>query len=203
MNQKQQQLQDQILLAAAQTVEKALDEQLDKFDVTDIEAVRAKRLKELREREQKKATWLANGHGRMNDVVEPKEFFDSVKKSNKVIAFFYRNPSKYSDILHQHLQKLAKTHIETKFFRIDADKANFLVDFLKIWMIPSVVLILNGNSDHTIQGLDELGSNFTTATLEKLLIKYKVLDKIEVESETDVKRRIRSNPDEFSDEDDY
>ncbi len=197
------QIQDQILLAAAQTVEKALDEQLDKFDVSDIDAVRAKRLKELKEREQKKATWLANGHGRMNDVVEAKEFFDSVKKSNKVIAFFYRNPIKYSDVMHQHLQKLAKTHIETKFFRIDADKANFLVDFLKIWMIPSIVLILDGKSDHTIQGLDELGAKFTTATLEKLLIQHKVLDKIEVESETDFKRRIRSNPEDYSDDEDF
>lgn len=75
----------------------------------------------------------------------------------------------------KHLAGLARKHIETKFIRVDAEKSPFLAERLKIWMLPTVVLIKDGKTDHSIVGFDELGGKdeFPTAVLEQLLLKVR------------------------------
>lgn len=41
----------------------------------------------------------------------------------------------------KHLELLSKKHLETKFIKIHAEKAPFLAEKLKIWMLPTVALI--------------------------------------------------------------
>jgi len=41
----------------------------------------------------------------------------------------------------KHLDILAKKHLETKFIKIHGEKAPFLAEKLKIWMLPTLALI--------------------------------------------------------------
>ena len=77
----------------------------------------------------------------------------------------------------KHLATLARKHIETKFVRVDAEKSPFIAERLKIWMLPTLVLIKDGKTNHSIIGFDELGGNdnFTTQALEHLLLSHEVL----------------------------
>ena len=87
---------------------------------------------------------------------------------------FYRPTTRRCEILDKHLGLLARKHMETKFMRVNAEKSPFLCERLGIWMLPTVVIINAGKTEHSIVGFDEMGGNdaFHTEELERLLIKY-------------------------------
>ena len=93
------------------------------------------------------------------------------------MVHFYRPSTRRCEIMDKHLTLLARKHIETRFIRIDAEKSPFVTEKLKIWMLPTLVLIKDGKTDHSIVGFDELGGsdNFTTAQLEAVLLKHDVV----------------------------
>lgn len=180
VSQRDQQVAQDLLLQAAQAAEKVLDEQLEQLDNMgddDLMALRAKRLKELKEKDQKRRQWQDNGHGKLNDLADEKEFFEDVKRSKLMVVHFFRPGTKFCDVVDQHLSKIAAKHLETKFMRINVEKAPFLVDRLKIWMLPTIMIIKDGKTEHSIVGLDELGSNgrFKTEKLESVLADWDVI----------------------------
>lgn len=84
------------------------------------------------------------------------------------------------NIVDKHLTILAKKHVETKFIKLNAEKAPFLSEKLRIKIIPTMVLVKDGKAKDYIVGFDDLGStdNFTTETLEwrlgcAAIIKYR------------------------------
>ena len=66
---------------------------------------------------------------------------------------------------------LAKSHWETKFVKLNAEKAPYICEKLKIWMLPTLALCKNGKVEDYIVGLDELGGteSFSTADLENAI----------------------------------
>ncbi len=68
----------------------------------------------------------------------------------------------------KHLGILCKQHFETKFVKIDAEKSPFLVDRLKIWMLPTLALIKSEKTVDYVVGFDDLGGSddFSTDVLE-------------------------------------
>ena len=78
----------------------------------------------------------------------------------------------------KHFSLLSKKHMETKFVKINAEKSPFLCEKLHIWMIPSMVCIKDGKTDHTIAGFEELGGSeeFSTELLEYHLGQYDMLN---------------------------
>lgn len=93
------------------------------------------------------------------------------------MVHFYRPATRRCEIIDKHLTALARKHIETKFVRIDAEKSPFVAERLKIWMLPTVVLVRDGKTDHSIVGFDELGGgdDFPTEALEQLLLKHEMV----------------------------
>ena len=59
--------------------------------------------------------------------------------------------------------------------RVDAEKSPFLADRLKIRILPTLVLIKDGKTDHSIIGFDEMGGrdDFAPSVLEQLLLKVR------------------------------
>uniref|UniRef100_A0A7S4PLQ9 Thioredoxin domain-containing protein n=1 Tax=Paramoeba aestuarina TaxID=180227 RepID=A0A7S4PLQ9_9EUKA len=173
-----------ILTQVAQTVagemEKALDaeiERLDNLNEDDYEQMRKKRIEEMRKDAQNKQKWKREGHGKLMELSDEKEFFDLVKRSPRVIALFARAGNKFADDLKEHLAVIAEHHFETRIVVLDAEKSPFLVQRLKIWMIPSMVLIIDQKTNHTISGLDEISGDgkYPTWHLERLLNTHNVL----------------------------
>lgn len=180
VSQRDQHAAQNLLLQAAQAAEKILDEkieQLDNMGDDDLAALRAKRLQELKLRDQNRRQLQEQGHGKLNLLSDEKEFFDDVKRTKRMVVHFFRPGAQFCDIVDQHLGKLAAKHFDTKFVRINAEKSPFLVDRLKIWMLPTIMLIKDGNTEHSIVGLDELGSNgkFRTEKLESVLADWDVI----------------------------
>lgn len=163
-------LQDH-LVHATKIVEEQVDaeiQRLDKLDDDDFEVLRQRRLAALKKSQLQKQEWMANGHGQYSEVANEKEFFDTCKKSKKVVCHFYRDSTFRCKIIDKHLEILAAKHIETKFIKINAEKCKFLVDRLRIVVLPTICIALDGKTQDYIVGFDDLGGSdeFPTEMLE-------------------------------------
>lgn len=99
-----------------------------------------------------------------------------MKGEERLLCLFYRE-SPPCQVMRKHLSILATSHIETKFLMIEAEKAPFLAERLKIWMLPTIALVKNEKTTDYIVGLDEMGGieDFDTSLLESRLIEAGVL----------------------------
>lgn len=172
---------EQKLLEAAKIVEDQVDaaiEQLDNLEIDDLASLQRKRAAALKKEMKQKQEWINNGHGEYSTLTSEKEFFDVGKKSERVVLHCYRSSAMRCAIVDKHLDILAKKHIETKFCKLDVEKAPFLCDRLKIRVIPTIVLCKSGQTFDYIVGFDELGGTdeFSTEMLEWRLARSGVIN---------------------------
>lgn len=118
-----------------------------------------------------KAGWIAAGHGTYREVGDQKEWFEVVKKSERVVCHFYRPTTWRCEIIDKHLTALAPKHLETRFIKINAEKSPFLAERLEIVLLPTLVATKNNTTIDMIEGFTELGGSddFPTDTLERRL----------------------------------
>jgi hypothetical protein len=123
---------------------------------------------------KQKGEWLAAGHGEYREVDDQKRFFEELKSTARAVVHFYRPSTRRCEIIDKHFYALARKHLETKFLRVNAERAPFLVERLHIWMLPTIVCCVGGRTDHSIIGFDEMGGrdDFATEDLEALLLKH-------------------------------
>jgi hypothetical protein len=95
-----------------------------------------------------------------------------------MIVHFYRGVTPRCQIVDAHLQKLAPKHLEARFVKIDAEKSPYLVEKLGIIIMPTVVLIKDGKTDHSIRGFDEMGGvdDFSTTDFEYVLSQHGMIN---------------------------
>lgn len=95
-----------------------------------------------------------------------------------MVCHFYRNATERCQIFDMHLGKLAQAHPETRFVKIDAEKAPFLCERLRIIMLPTLALVVKGKVKDYIVGFDDLGGDddFDTEVLEWRLGQSGMLD---------------------------
>ncbi|XP_041055033.1 thioredoxin domain-containing protein 9 [Carcharodon carcharias] len=162
---------EQQMLQTTEIVEQHLDTEIEKFekmDADELEKLREKRLESMKKAQHQKQEWLSKGHGEYKEIPSEKDFFQEVKESKNVVCHFYRDTTFRCKIVDKHLAILAKKHFETKFIKLNAEKAPFLSERLRIKVIPTMVLVKDGKAKDYIIGFDDLGctDNFTTETLE-------------------------------------
>ncbi|XP_031725487.1 thioredoxin domain-containing protein 9 [Anarhichas minor] len=160
-----------VLEQSAKLVEEKVDAQLSKLnemDEDDLERLKEKRLDALKKAQKQKQEWLSQGHGEYREISSEKDFFGEVKDSKNVVVHFYKNSTFRCKILDKHLAILAKKHIETKFIKLNVDKAPFLTERLRIKIIPTLVLLLDGKTKDYVVGFSDLGNTdeFPTEMLE-------------------------------------
>jgi len=186
------------LLHGAIAQEESLDAELAQYDKLleddeGLETLRQRRLMQLQNQHSQIQKWRDLGHG---DYVElgggghdgrdvAKEFFETSKTSDRVVVHFYRPTTRFCDVFHAHLTKLARKHLETKFVKVnvqDCDThgggASFLVERLGIVIMPTLVLIKDRKAFHHMTGFNELGGseNFSEQTLAFVLGRHGILD---------------------------
>ena len=66
------------------------------------------------------------GHGEYTELATEKDFFSTCTASDKVVAHFYRQSTGRCEIVDMHMKKLAPLHLETKFVKLNVEKAPFL-----------------------------------------------------------------------------
>nr|KAG5705460.1 hypothetical protein BaRGS_004587 [Batillaria attramentaria] len=123
----------------------------------DFEALRKRRMEALKHQQQQKQEWRNQGHGEYTEITTEKEFFEQSKKSKNLICHFYRDSTFRCKIVDKHLAELAPKHIEAKFLRINAEKCPFLVERLRIKVIPTICIAKDGKTTDYIVGFDDLG----------------------------------------------
>lgn len=171
MDKQVQQAVEKTVLEASKVVESQLDaeiERLDQLDSDDLEALREKRLKQMKQQAAQREEWKSKGHGHYTEISEEKEFFDECKKSERVVCHFYRDSTFRCKIVDKHLALLAPKHLETKFLKLSVDRAPFLCERLRIRMLPTIGIVVEGKTKDFIKGFDDLGGHdeFSTEMLE-------------------------------------
>jgi len=135
---------------------------------------RARRLAELKSTHQRECEQKGKGHGELCTISED-EFLPECTSSHWVVAHFFHRDFERCKIMDHHLKIIAKLHLSCKFVRIDAEKAPFFVQKLKIQTLPTLLVFRDGKTVHQLLGFEGL-SDFSGIT----------------------NTSSRSNPDEFS-----
>lgn len=179
------------ILQSTQAQEEAINDQLNKYDdiMNDeeaLEALRERRLQQMKQSAKLRQEYKANGHGEYKDLNPghhggdtARAFFDAAKKSKRLVVHFYRPTTRYCDIVHRHLSKLASKHMETRFVKVNVESgADFLVEKLGIVIMPTILLIKEGKVVHHLRGFDELGGTdeFSNELLAWVISQYEVLN---------------------------
>lgn len=176
----QEQMLENVAMAAANIIESQVDEKLrklDEMDDDDLDRMRERRIQQMKKAQAQKEDYIRAGHGVYTEITDQRDFFDQAKKSKRMIVHFYRPVTWRCEVVDKHMEALCMKHYEAKFVKINAEKSPFLVERLQIWCMPSIVLVKDGKTDHTIQGFDELGGDdFPTEHLEANLIARGLLD---------------------------
>ena len=163
------------VVQALEEKEERLDEELRRLDNLkdeDLEEIRRKRLESMKKQQVEVMKLKAQGHGQFTELSDEKEFFDVCKKAKHVVCHFFRQSTWRCSIVDKHLEALAHLHIETRFVRLNIEKSPYLAEKLRIVMLPTIMLIKDGKTEHSIIGFDELGGkdDFGTDDLEELLV---------------------------------
>lgn len=199
-NQEIGQATAQALIRGAEVQEKGLECELAQYDrlLDDedaLEDLRQKRIEQMKKRYLQQRKYRELGHGTYTELGTgstqdsrdiAKSFFQTSKESDRILFHFYRPSTRYCDIFHAHLSKLAEKHLETKFVKINVEGcdnnegggASFLVERLGVLIMPTLVLVKDRKAFHHIRGFDELGGtdDFSTNMLAHVLGAHGVTD---------------------------
>lgn len=160
-----------VVAKVLEQVEEQVDAQLSKLneiEEEDLDRLRERRLDALKKAQKQKQEWLSKGHGEYREIPSEKDFFSEVKESKNVVCHFYRDSTFRCKILDKHLAILAKKHVETKFLKLNVEKAPFLTERLRIKVIPTLALLIDGKTKDYVTGFTDLGNTdeFATEVLE-------------------------------------
>ena len=175
-----QQVLGEVMLKTLQEKEERLDDELHKMErmeEDDFEELRRQRMEALKKSAEQRAKWKAAGHGEYSEIHDQKTFFEELKKSDRAVVHFYRSSTARCEIVDMHLGKLARKHPETRFVKVNAEKAPFLCERLKIWALPTMVLVKEGKTHHSIVGFEDMGGkdDFPTGVLEEVLLGHEIV----------------------------
>ncbi|KAJ3153912.1 hypothetical protein HDU89_008777 [Geranomyces variabilis] len=134
--------------------EDELFRELERDDDTFLAVHREQRIDELKREMAKLEEARVMSHGTYETIATEKELMDT------------------------HLEALARLHPKTRFVRIDVENAPFLVEKLKVQVLPCVVPFIDGVSVDRLVGFELVGDadNVPTKNVEIWLRNTKVLD---------------------------
>lgn len=144
---------------------------------SDEEFYREKRIKELKQQAKITNELKELNHGEYTELRLEKQVIDATIKS-KLVVLHCSGDFERCRILDSHLEKLSKLYFYTKFIKINVMKIPFLVEKLKIKVLPCLLMFKDSIVFDKLVGFEELGNNddFPTFILEKRLIKSKVIN---------------------------
>jgi hypothetical protein len=118
--------------------------------------------------ENSPASWKVRGHGTYEEIDEEdaaRAFFQLSKDHERLVVHFYRIiNSPDSETMHNHLEKIAKQHLETKFVKLNIENdmnnckriesLSYLKEKLGLRVIPTVALIKDRKQVHHLLGFE-------------------------------------------------
>lgn len=158
------------------------DELLDLLDDDDaiLSQYRESRIQQLTKEFKKIDELSSDNLGAIEDYTDEKALMEVVTKSETVIIHFYQPNFTKCNKMNEKLKLLAEKHLTLKILSIKAETATFLVEKLKIKVLPFVVIYKNGKEFDRLVGFEKLGNNpndFTYDSLESYLIRTGVINR--------------------------
>jgi len=209
--------EEKVVQSVIQGLENTIDQKLEILG--DLDHIRNERYKAMKKRASDEQEWKANGHGEYTEIADEGGFFELIKKSEKVVLHFYVKSTERCKIVDMHMKRIAPQLLGTKFAKIDAEKAPFLTERLKIKVIPTIIGIIDKIIVDRLVGFTELGNSddFTSNDLKARLSLNGVVDyhpasdspstrrkmKIEMELASRRKQNLRDSDSSGTDDDDY
>lgn len=92
----------------------------------DLRRIREQRLRQIRDVQREKLENIGKGHGQYREITQD-EFLNEMIASRKVVCHFYHSEFARCAVIDHHIKKLVQRHVETKFVKINAEKAPFFV----------------------------------------------------------------------------
>ncbi|EDO07030.1 thioredoxin family protein [Babesia bovis T2Bo] len=173
-------VRDNVLTALLEK-EREVDEELDNIkhmeakishlrnDET-LERFREARMRKLKEINAKRMQYMNDGYCKLIDVDSDSQFFDVCRNTKFVVAHFYRPTTVRSQYLDGKMHEICLNYFNTKFIRVNVEKTPFLCERFNIWCIPTLMIIIDGKTNHSIIGFDEFGGDgFTVDDFTKVL----------------------------------
>eukprot|EP01056_Protomagalhaensia_sp_Gyna25_P003572 Protomagalhaensia_sp_Gyna_25__3571@NODE_320_length_3889_cov_66_442857_g250_i0_p3_GENE_NODE_320_length_3889_cov_66_442857_g250_i0NODE_320_length_3889_cov_66_442857_g250_i0_p3_ORF_typecomplete_len207_score45_38Phosducin/PF02114_16/3_5e22Thioredoxin/PF00085_20/0_016Antimicrobial_1/PF08018_11/1_5e03Antimicrobial_1/PF08018_11/0_28DUF4175/PF13779_6/1Sds3/PF08598_11/2_6OmpH/PF03938_14/13_NODE_320_length_3889_cov_66_442857_g250_i08951515 len=186
LNAAQQKLATQIAEGLSKAMEAKEDEinremeQLDNMDEDDIEVLRQKRKLELMRASKARELWRQRGHGEYSEVFDEMEFFTAAKGSPKLVCHFYKPETNIErkEIVDKHLKILCREFMNIRFICANVERLPFITARLRIYVLPSIILIKEKKMFHTMVGFEELGRSdtFTTKELARVLEQHGMME---------------------------
>ena len=141
---------EEVISHVTKVIETQVDRQIEKIDADisnlndedELKALRQRRLRAMKKTQDEREGWLANGHGKYEEIPDEGSFFAECKKAKNFVVHFYREATFRCKIVDKHLNTLAAKHLEAKFMKIDAEKSPFLTQRLKIRVLPTICLVM-------------------------------------------------------------
>ncbi|KAI9179257.1 hypothetical protein H9P43_005920 [Blastocladiella emersonii ATCC 22665] len=159
-----------------------LDSDDELFDELEREAdqftgFREQRLEQLKYELERARDMKENHHGTYIEIKDEKDILKLTTTTPRAVVHFFHKDFRRCAIIDKHLEILARKHFKTRFVRADVENVPFLVDRLKVKVLPCVIFFVDGVSKDRLIGFEELGNtdNFTTDMLEKRLYKADVI----------------------------
>lgn len=174
------------------------DDEGDDDEDHELRRIRQARLRELKTVKQEVIENKAKGHGQYREIVQD-EFLSEVTSSKYTICHFYHREFPRCTIMNHHLAKLAPQHLETKFVHINAEKAPFFVDKLKIRTMPTLIYFIDGVATGKLIGFEGLSDNmpagkedeWKTVTLARALAAQGMINGSKIVDEDAVEAEVR------------
>jgi hypothetical protein len=127
----------------------------------ELRRIREMRLRVIKDQQREKIENVGKGHGQYREITQD-EFLNEMISSKIVVCHFYHAEFARCAIIDHHIQKLVQRHVETKFVKINAEKAPFFVS--KVIYLYKFLSMLRSITDIIILIVLEC-SNFNTAFL--------------------------------------
>ncbi|KAK7732522.1 hypothetical protein SLS53_008407 [Cytospora paraplurivora] len=183
----------------------ALEE--DDNDTHVIDAFREQRLQQLHSEFTRAKSQREHGFGTYTELKDEKAVMDSTTSTKLSLVHFMKPDFTRCRIMDQKLEALAPKHFDTRFISINVENAPFLVNKLKIKVLPCVIAFINGLEVDRIIGFEALGAkpdSFTLQELEaRLLASGVVLRSKMTEDDEELarRRRLQQAEEEAADDD--
>lgn len=148
---------------------------LEEDDDEELRSLRERRLQILKEANSKKMELInTRQHGKYVEVEEG-AFLDTVLKSKYCVCHFFHNDFERCKIVDKHLGTLCQKYWQTRFFKVNAEKAPFFISKLQVRMLPAVICFKDGVMVDRFDGFEELGGadDFPTVKMDMRLIQSK------------------------------
>jgi hypothetical protein len=164
----------------------------------EVRRIREQRLREIKQAQREKLENLGKGHGQYREVTQD-EFLAEVTSSQRVVCHFYHAEFPRCAVFDHHISKLVQRHVETKFIKINAEKAPFFVSKLLIRTIPTVIIFFDGVAAEKIIGFEGLADGmpegkedeWPTIKLARLLGAKKAINKSAIVDDEEVELKAK------------